>query len=668
MQPSPSHPRDEIPQHAQAGGPSPSAHPQSYPLPVRPLSGAPSPFRQKRIGNFPESGEWGDEPDAGGADDAGGSRPRTSVTALLVELFYEHYEVVRDSAGHLYAVARSGPRLAQPLSAVQVVLRARYFEQYGDAPAASALSGALGVVEGQAALDPPRVESVWLRVGRLSPQASVVDLAGPSGQCVELSPAGWSVRAENSLLMRRSELTAALPAPEPGTGNLHALQQVVPVPAADWPLVYAWLVCALLPDIPHPVLAVFGEQGSAKSSTARILAALVDPSAATTRSAPTNLRDWSVTASGSWVVLLDNLSAIPDWLSDALCRAVTGESYTSRKLYTDTGVSVLSYRVAPIVTAIHPGALRGDLADRLVTVRLPRIEPEERRDELELAAAWESLRPVALAGLLDLAVEVLNRLPDIQLAQTPRMADYARVLAAVDSVLGTAGLPRYLDTERLVAAEVVESDPFSDTLVAWLRANGGRFQGTALTLLQTLNAWRKANALGSARGWPDTAQGVADRLRRTSPALSRVGVTVHEPVRRGHNRDRIWELVIPNGDDAGAQRPAQREEPRIAAISGGQPPAAMPEADGGGSLEVGLGEETPPLGWVPPGYDPDEVDLLTDDELGALWQSHLRLTTPLDGTEPATDSQTETVPPPVNDDADWWGPTTPEKDDDDEAF
>ena len=662
MPPTPSHPGDEIPQQAQAGGAPPSAHPQSHPRLVRALPGGPNRLRKGRIGSFTESGEWGDEPEAGGADGADGSRQRTSVTALLVGLFYEHYEVVSDNAGHLYAVARSGPRLAQPLSAVQVVLKARYFEQYGDAPAGAALSGALGVLEGQAALDAPRVEPVWLRVGRLSRQASVVDLAGPSGQCVELSPAGWSVRAENPLLMRRSELTAALPAPEPGTGDLHALQQVVPVPAADWPLVYAWLVCALLPDIPHPVLAVFGEQGSAKSSTARILAALIDPSAATTRSAPTNLRDWSVTASGSWVVLLDNLSAIPDWLSDALCRAVTGESYTSRKLYTDAGVSVLSYRVAPIVTAIHPGALRGDLADRLVTVRLRRIDPEERRDELELAAAWDSLRPVALAGLLDLAVEVLNRLPDIQLAQTPRMADYARVLAAVDSVLGTAGLPRYLDTERLVAAEVVESDPFSDTLVAWLRANGSRFEGTALTLLQTLNTWRKANALGSARGWPDTAQGVADRLRRTSPALSRVGITVHEPVRRGHNRDRIWELVIPDADDTGAQRPAQQEEPNITATRENQPLSAMTQADGGGSLELGLSEETPPLGWVPPGYDADEVDLLTDDELGSLWRSHLRLTTALDDTRP-TDSQTETVPSPVDDDADWWGPTTPEEDD-----
>jgi hypothetical protein len=42
--------------------------------------------------------------------------------------------------------------------------------------------------------------------------------------------------------------------------------------------------------------------------------------------------------------------------------------------------------------------------------------------------------PVALGGLLDLTAAVLARLPDVRLDRRPRMADYARVLAAVDQV------------------------------------------------------------------------------------------------------------------------------------------------------------------------------------------------------------------------------------------
>src|SRR5215471_21602661 len=34
-----------------------------------------------------------------------------------------------------------------------------------------------------------------------------------------------------------------------------------------------------------------------------------------------------------------NVSAVPDWLSDTLCRAVTGDGDVGRQLYTDAGLA-----------------------------------------------------------------------------------------------------------------------------------------------------------------------------------------------------------------------------------------------------------------------------------------------------------------------------------------
>ena len=64
----------------------------------------------------------------------------------------------------------------------------------------------------------------------------------------------------------------------------------------DWPLILAWLVAALIPDLPHPVLLLRGEHGTAKSSAARLLTSLIDRCASQLRTAPRNVEDWAVAA------------------------------------------------------------------------------------------------------------------------------------------------------------------------------------------------------------------------------------------------------------------------------------------------------------------------------------------------------------------------------------
>jgi hypothetical protein len=46
----------------------------------------------------------------------------------------------------------------------------------------------------------------------------------------------------------------------------------------DRPLVAAWLVSLLFPDIPHPMLNLFGEQGTGKTTAGKVLVSILDPS------------------------------------------------------------------------------------------------------------------------------------------------------------------------------------------------------------------------------------------------------------------------------------------------------------------------------------------------------------------------------------------------------
>jgi hypothetical protein len=155
--------------------------------------------------------------------------------------------------------------------------------------------------------------------------------------------------------------------------GLGRLRSLLNAEEREFRLIVGWLVAALIPDMPHPIMALRGEQGSAKSSTAQMLANLIDPSPAPLRSVPRDIKQWAVTASASWAVALDNVSAVPGWLSDTLCKAVTGDGYVDRVLYSDDDVTVLAFRRVILMTSIDPGALAGDLAERLLVIELKPI-------------------------------------------------------------------------------------------------------------------------------------------------------------------------------------------------------------------------------------------------------------------------------------------------------
>jgi hypothetical protein len=245
-------------------------------------------------------------------------------------------------------------------------------------------------------------------------------------------------------------------------------------------------------------------------------------------------------AAGSWVVAVDNVSAIPDWWSDALCRAVTGDGDVRRQLYSDGGLVVFAFRRVVLLNGIDLGAVRDDLADRLLTVELARIDEQARRLDADLAAAWRDAHPRLLGALLDLAVAVLAALPKLELDGLPRMADFARLLAGVDAVLGTDGLATYLEQAADLAADSVAADP---VMAALERRIWTEWVGTAAELLDRLPpadpGWRPP------RGWPADPRALTAALRRRAPSLRRLGWVVDDLGRGGKAKTLRWRLVPP---------------------------------------------------------------------------------------------------------------------------
>src|SRR5262245_54913955 len=130
------------------------------------------------------------------------------------------------------------------------------------------------VLEGLALYDGPTVET-FIRVrghgGKL-----YVDLGDPEWRAVEIDAAGWRVVNDPPVRFRRPRGMVPLPEPVRG-GSLDELRQLVNVrDDASWLMLVGWLAGALRDRGPFPVLALAGEQGSAKSTLGRFLRRLVD--------------------------------------------------------------------------------------------------------------------------------------------------------------------------------------------------------------------------------------------------------------------------------------------------------------------------------------------------------------------------------------------------------
>jgi putative DNA primase/helicase len=254
----------------------------------------------------------------------------------------------------------------------------------------------------------------------------------------------------------------------------------------------AWLAAACRPHGPYPLLILQGEQGSAKSTTAKLLRRLIDPSTAPLRTPPREERDLVIAANNSWVVAYDNLSGIQPWLSDALCRLATGGGFSTRELYTDSDEVIFDLTRPVILNGIDHLAERPDLADRAIILNLPPIDESARREEADIYRQYEEERPYILGALCTAVSQAMACLPEVRLARKPRMADFAIWATAAEQSCGFqsgAFMSAYAGNRAEAVQETLESDPVSAAIIALINEEqiDGQWTGTAQDLLQILD-------------------------------------------------------------------------------------------------------------------------------------------------------------------------------------
>jgi hypothetical protein len=275
-----------------------------------------------------------------------------------------------------------------------------------------------------------------------------------TGMPSKIGPDGWRVNGCPPVRFRRPAGMLPLPVPERG-GSIEALLPFLNLSSRnDFVIVMAWLLAALRARGPYPLLAISGEQGSAKTVLSKMLKALIDPNAAPVRALPRDERELMI-AANSYLLAFDNLSGLPARFSDALCRLASGGSFAVQQLYSDEDEVLFQATRPLLVNGIEDIVTRADLADRGVFLTLGPIVEQHRRSETELWREFERARPRILGAVFDAAVRGLQILPRIRLSSLPRMADFALWATACETALWTAGtLARAYDANPAISKQL----------------------------------------------------------------------------------------------------------------------------------------------------------------------------------------------------------------------
>jgi hypothetical protein len=418
----------------------------------------------------------------------------------------------------------------------------------GMAPSTEALQRAITALDASAALEGDRRE-VHVRVAE---EVGIIylDLCDKDWRAIEISAGGgWRIINKPPVRFRRAPAMLPLGEPEKG-GNIELLRKYLNVQSEnDFILIVAWLLAALRPRGPYPILELTGEHGSAKTTAAKVPRALVDPNALPVRRPPKDARDLFISAANSHVISLDNLSDISPWLSDALCTLSTDGAFATRTLYTDNEEQLFRAKRPIITNGITNVIEKPDLADRTSFVAMEVISENQRRAEEDFWASFECDRPKILGALLDAVAHGLKALPNIRPASLPRMADFAKWVMACETAFWESGTftKAYEANRKCSVEDTLAADPIASAVRSFMDGKT-EWYGVTKDLLDHLNEI-VGERLSKRRDWPQTERGLTNRLKVAVTFLRRVGIAITWDEKRTKRGRPVTITAVPQFDD-----------------------------------------------------------------------------------------------------------------------
>lgn len=404
-------------------------------------------------------------------------------------------------------------------------LKRQYYKETGRPPSSQPLQDALGILEAKGQFDGAE-HKVFIRIAEHGDNI-YIDLCNDRWEAIEISPTGWKVVQNYPVRFRRTRGMGLLPYPV--QGSVEAMKKYLNLSNDDdFKLIVAWLVATLKSTGPYPILVLNGEQGTAKSTVSRILKRLIDPSSAPLRTIPKEERDLSIAANNNWLLAFDNLSGLPKWLSDAICRLATGGGFSTRELYSNDQESIFNAMRSVVLNGIEDFVTKHDLADRSLIIHLSPIPENKRIAEKGLWQDFEDDAPGILGALCDAVSCGLRNINIVKFDRLPRMADFALWVTAAEPVLPwLAGdfMRAYTRNLKDAIEQTIDADLVASAIRSFMESHREGFEGTPTDLLNILDDEVEEKTIKS-KSWPKGPHILTGRLRRAATSLRSFGIEV----------------------------------------------------------------------------------------------------------------------------------------------
>lgn len=456
-----------------------------------------------------------------------------STTDIIVELALKNSIVFKDEFGLPYALAKINNDHFEVLS-----LKGSKFESYltklyydnnnRKTASAEAISNAKRTLTAKAIFDGQTIP-LYLRVAWSDPNIKdsiYYDLTDDKRRCIKIIKGkGWElVENQTEVLFKRygHELPQVEPSPNYDSRILDKFVDSLNIKNENHKLlIKIWIVSLLIPDISIPMLLPYGEKGSAKSTLQKKIKIFIDPSSLDLLSIYNDKTQFIQQISHNFLCFYDNVRREPGWLSDEVCRAITGGAFSKRGLYTDDEDIPYKYKKRMSFSGINVIFGQEDALDRSIKVELERIKDEDNIPDTRVLDELTQQIPELLGYIFDVLSKALEIKDSINLKRLPRMADFAEWGEAIARSLGYEPLQfidAYFENIGQQNFEIVESNPFAFAISKFLEYDMNSWVSSPTILINRLRDFADNNNIDSSK-FPRGPQSISRQLNKIKSNL-----------------------------------------------------------------------------------------------------------------------------------------------------
>ena len=394
-------------------------------------------------------------------------------------------------------------------------LRKQYLKNTNNLPQKTVLDNVVDYLSQNALEEGSRIK-VFLRFGKMDTKY-YIDCCNNQSTSIEIGSNGWNVKQKHDLPVRfrspKTQLPIAVPIEH---GDPSLFFKYLPFTDENISILSLVFLCSIpIRNIVRPIVGLEGTEGSGKTTVAKMLRSIFDPTDPDLLTFIKRDNEFALVLHQNAVPVFDNLSRLPVQITNMFCKAITGDGFSKRKLYTDTDLTAFSYRRPIIYTSLETPSTAPDFLDRRVLFELNRLSMDNRKEESLLWEGFNRDLPSILGGCLDLIVKALNIMPTLKLRNLPRLADFAKFGTAISIALGYSEdyfikiLNENVNKKKLEAA--ISDEPIIDALLQFANDNIS-WSGKSSKLFQLIN--KQYRPTGSRFNWPKSPEAFGQRIKQ----------------------------------------------------------------------------------------------------------------------------------------------------------